>query len=215
MPPRPEAALIPPKHVSQLIRYLGCICCVKPGKHLHLHCAQMLLSPYPATNFPLPALGCRNLGFLQCSPLCRLCWVPSLSWSQLTGNGALQGAVMIESNDGDLVGLRTRFVPCSMAMKTASHADGSQATQEQQPTDYHHQPGKGEDKEWGQKDSVCRGLLTSLPAWSRANLKARHGYLEPQPAPFGQSPRVEIPHPLQGLFQCLTTSRWSNFFPSV
>ncbi|KAK4830342.1 hypothetical protein QYF61_010106 [Mycteria americana] len=64
---------------------------------------------------------------------------------------------MIKSNDSDLIGLRTRFLACLMAMKTASHADGNQATQEQQPTDHHHQPGKGEDTELGQKDFVCRG----------------------------------------------------------
>jgi len=64
---------------------------------------------------------------------------------------------MIKSNDGDLIGLRTRFLPCLMAMKAAPHADGNQATQEQQPTDHHHHPGKGEDTESGQKHFVCRG----------------------------------------------------------
>lgn len=54
---------------------------------------------------------------------------------------------MIKGDDRDLVGLRTRFVPCLVAMKPASHADGSQATQEQQPADYHRQPAKGEDAE--------------------------------------------------------------------
>ena len=70
---------------------------------------------------------------------------------------------MIKSNDSDLIGLRTRFLPCLMAMKTASHTDGNQATQEQQPTDHHHQPGKGEDTELGQKDFVCRGPFKVSP----------------------------------------------------
>lgn len=49
----------------------GCICYMKPGEHLNLYYVQMPPSPPPATNFPLPALGCRNLGFLQCSPSLR------------------------------------------------------------------------------------------------------------------------------------------------
>lgn len=46
----------------------GCICYVKPGEHFTLYYVQMLFSLHPAMNFPLPALGCHHLAFLQCSP---------------------------------------------------------------------------------------------------------------------------------------------------
>lgn len=142
----------------------GCICYMKPGEHLNLYYVQMLPSPSPAMNFPLPALGCHKSGLFTVQPLTLGCAeVPSLCQSQLTGNGALEGAVMIKSNDSDLVGLRTRLLPRLMAMKTAPHADGNQATEEQQPTDHHHQPGKGEGTELGQKDFVCRGPFKVSP----------------------------------------------------
>lgn len=118
---------------------------MKPGEHFTLYYVQMLFSLHPAMNFPLPVLGCHHLGFLQCSPSPRAVLKSPACQSQLTGNGALEGAVMIKSNDGDLVGLRSRSLRCLTAMKTASHTNGNQATQEQQPTDHHHHPGNGED----------------------------------------------------------------------
>lgn len=113
---------------------------------------------------PSASLGVPQSGLFTVQPLISGCAeVPSLCRSQLTGNGALEGAVMIKSNDGDLVGLRARFLPCLTAMKTASHADRKQATQQQQPTNDHHQPGKGEDTELGQKDFVCSGPFKVSP----------------------------------------------------
>lgn len=46
----------------------GCICYMKPGEHINLYYVQILLSLHPAMYFPLLALGCCNVGFLQCSP---------------------------------------------------------------------------------------------------------------------------------------------------
>lgn len=66
---------------------------------------------------------------------------------------------MVKRNDGDLVGLRARLVPCLMAVEAAPHADRDQATQEQEPPDHQHQPGTGGDTELGQNDFVCRTTL--------------------------------------------------------
>lgn len=49
----------------------GCICCVKPDEPFNLYYVQMPLSLHPAMILPLPALGCHNRGFLQCSPSSR------------------------------------------------------------------------------------------------------------------------------------------------
>lgn len=62
---------------------------------------------------------------------------------QLTGDGALEGAVVVKGNDGDLVGLRARLVPWLMALEAAPHADSDQATQEQEPPNHQHQPAAG------------------------------------------------------------------------
>lgn len=75
---------------------------------------------------------------------------------QLTSDGALEGAVMVKRNDGDLVGRGARLVPCLMALEAAPQADRDQATQEQEPSNHQHQPATGGDTQLGQKDFVYR-----------------------------------------------------------
>lgn len=55
-------------------------------------------------------------------------------------------------------------------------------------------------------------ILRSLPAWSRANLIARHGHLKPCPAEFGQSPGMEIPHSLRAPVPVLHHPWGKHFF---
>lgn len=75
---------------------------------------------------------------------------------QLTSDGALEGAVVVKGNDGDLVGLGARLVPCLLALEAAPDADRDQATQQQEPPEHQHQPAMGGHTELGQKGFVYR-----------------------------------------------------------
>lgn len=163
MPPRLLAAPFPPKYVSQLIHYLAAFA---TWSLVNTLICSMYRCCLPCILLWIPSV---SLGVLQSVQLLTsgCTEVPSLHQSQLTGNGTLEGAVMIKSNDGNLIGLRTWFLPCVMAMKTASHAYGKQATQEQQPTDHHNQPGKGEDTGLRQKDFIWREPLNVFPCIKR------------------------------------------------
>lgn len=61
----------------------------------------------------------------------------------LTGDGALQSAIMIKSDDGHFVRRPALIFPILLATQAAAEAHRSQAAQEEQGADDHQQPARG------------------------------------------------------------------------
>lgn len=61
----------------------------------------------------------------------------------LTGDGALESAIMVKSDDCHFVGWPALILPILLATQAAAKAQGSQATQEKQGANYHQQPAGG------------------------------------------------------------------------